>query len=421
MRKLRLDLRLRIAVVIAAVCIAIVGALGITLYMASDEMEKGLVEEIAAEELESLIARSAIAGAPVVSNGPNLQYHVLRSRDDYEKLPPEFRRLGPGHHEVGHGAEGSHVAVRDIDGTRYLVAYDAAPHEEREMRFKYLLLLALGTTVVVAALLGYWLAGVLTKQLTELAERVAKLAPGEPQPRLQQDNHDAEVAALAGALDQHHARILEMIRREQEFTANASHELRTPLTAIRTSCELLTAEDGLSDKGRTRLDMIATASEQMTERIETLLFLARQRPGEAAEEVALRECVSDAAVSCRDEIARKGLAFEVPIREDAVVRLDRRALQLVLANLIKNAVRYTESGYVRVTYEAPRLTVTDSGSGIPPEHLPQVFERFYRGDHNVDGLGLGLAIVRRICDDLGWNIEVQSQPGSGSAFSVVLV
>lgn len=420
MRRLKLDLRLRIAVVIAAVCIAIVGALGITLYMASEEMEKALVEEIAVEELESLIARSAIPGAPLVANGPNLQYHVLRSPQDYEKLPTELQRLGPGHHEVSHNGEDSHVAVRDINGTRYLVAYDAAPHEARETRFKYLLLLALGTTVVIAVLLGYWLAGVLTTQLTELAERVSKLAPGEPQPRLQQDDHDAEVAALAGALDKHHARILEMIRREQEFTANASHELRTPLTAIRTSCELLTAESGLSDKGRARLDMIATAAAQMTERIETLLFLARQRPGEAAEEVALRECVQDAAVSCRDEIARKGLAFDVQIPGDAVIKLDRRALQLVLANLIKNAVRYTARGYVRVSYDAPRLTVSDSGSGIPPEHLPQVFERFYRGDHNADGLGLGLAIVRRICDDLGWRIEVQSTPGAGSAFSVVL-
>jgi signal transduction histidine kinase len=103
-----------------------------------------------------------------------------------------------------------------------------------------------------------------------------------------------------------------------------------------------------------------------------------------------------------------------------VVTLDRKALQLVLANLIKNAVRYTDRGFVRVSYDEPRLTVSDSGSGISPQHLPQVFERFYRGDVDLDGLGLGLAIVRRICDDLGWKIEVKSQPGSGSAFSIVL-
>jgi signal transduction histidine kinase len=64
--------------------------------------------------------------------------------------------------------------------------------------------------------------------------------------------------------------------------------------------------------------------------------------------------------------------------------------------------------------------VADSGAGIAPQHLPQLFERFYRGDHEADGFGLGLAIVRRICDDLGWRIDVQSRPGAGSSFSIVL-
>jgi signal transduction histidine kinase len=261
---------------------------------------------------------------------------------------------------------------------------------------------------------------VLTRQLTDLATKVRAFSPEEPHPPLEHPDLDREVSALAHALDQYHESIMGMMRREQEFTANASHELRTPLTAIRTSCELLATDTGLGEKTRARIEMIASAAEQMTERIEALLYLARQRPPQAAEVVALRECVTEAAVPWRDEIARKGLAFDVPIRDDAVVRLDRKALQLVLANLIKNAVRYTERGFVRVTYDERRLTVADSGSGIAREHLPQVFERHYRAGHQNDGLGLGLAIVRRICDDLGWKIEVESQPGSGSAFSIVL-
>src|SRR4029078_10522863 len=190
----------------------------------------------------------------------------------------------------------------------------------------------------------------------------------------------------------------------------ASHELRTPLTAIRTSSELIATDTALSPKTRARVDMITSAAEQMTERIESLLYLARHRAPQATEPVALRECVTEAAAPWRDEIARKGLAFDVPIRDDSVIRLDRKALQLVLANLIKNAVQYTERGFVRVTYDEPRLTVADSGSGIAREHLPQVFDRHYRAGQEHDGLGLGLAIVRRICDDLGWKIEVQSQP-----------
>lgn len=419
MRLPKLDLRLRIAVVLATVCIAVVGALGITLYMASEEMEKALVAQLVTEELESLIERARVPGAQVAVGGPNFQYYVLDAPYDHEKIPPAVRELGPGHHDVGHGLEEKHVAIRDDGKRRFIVMYDAGPHEVREAQFRDLLLLSLFTGAVVAVILGYWLAGVLTRQLNDLATRVAGLAPEEAHAPLERPDHDREVAALAHALDEYHARILDMMRREQEFTANTSHELRTPLTAIRTSCELLSADTALNEKARGRIEMIDSAARQMTERIESLLFLARQRRSEELETVALRHCVDDAAQPYRDEMARKGLSFEVRIADDEVLHLDRKALQLVLSNLIKNAVLYTHHGYVRVSYAARRLTVADSGPGIEPEHCAQVFERYYRADNKPEGLGLGLAIARRICDDLGWKIEVQSSPGAGSAFSVV--
>jgi len=268
--------------------------------------------------------------------------------------------------------------------------------------------------------LGYWLAGVLTRQLNELAGRVAKLNPDEPHPPLERPDHDREVAALARTLDEYQARIVDMIRREQEFTSNASHELRTPLTAIRTTCELLLSEPALAHKARARIEQMDSAARQMTERIEVLLLLARSHVPEEVETVSLRRCVEDAAYPYLEEIERKKLDFQVAIPETQLVEVDRKALQVVLANLIKNAVRYTDRGHVRVTYEAPRVIVSDSGAGIAPEHQPQLFERYFRADNRPEGLGLGLAIVRRICDHFGWAIEVNSTPGRGSVFSVLL-
>jgi len=90
----------------------------------------------------------------------------------------------------------------------------------------------------------------------------------------------------------------------------------------------------------------------------------------------------------------------------------------VLTNLLRNAIQYTERGSVRVGYAARRLTVTDSGHGIEKEHLPQVFERFFRAAGSANGLGLGLSIVQRICDHYGWRIEVDSAPAKGSTFSI---
>lgn len=419
MRALRLDLRVRIAIVLASVCIVVVGGFGITLYLASEEMQEALEEQLVADEMAALIRRGRLPNESVAGGGPNLRYYVLRSREDHELLPASFRALSPGHHQLGHGIEQAHVAVRDVDGARFIVAYNAGPHEAQQTRFQNLLFIVLAGVVAVALIVGYWLAGMLTRQLTQLAKRVATLGPDEPHPLLKREDQDREVAALANALDQYHSRILEMMKREQEFTANASHELRTPLTAIRTSCELLSDERGLSEKVQTRLCMIDHAAQQMTDRIEALLLLARRHQPAELETVALRRCVEEAAEPYRDEIARKGLAFDIAINENEVVQLDRKALQLVLANLIKNAARYTNSGHIRISYAAPCLTVSDSGSGIAAHHRPQLFERYYRADKNAEGLGLGLAIVHRICEDFGWKVEVQSKPGAGSAFSVV--
>jgi signal transduction histidine kinase len=196
-------------------------------------MELGLVDQIVAEEMEALVQRVRVLGAPAPPEGPNLQYYVLRTPADYEQLAPALRSLPPGQHEVGSGVDERYIAVRDLDGVRYMVSYDAGAHQLREQSYKRLIVLALASAALVAVVLGYWLAGVLTRQLTQLASQVARLAPDERHPPLERADHDREVAALAHALDGYHVRIIDMIQREQEFTSNASHELRAPRRGAR--------------------------------------------------------------------------------------------------------------------------------------------------------------------------------------------
>jgi signal transduction histidine kinase len=411
-------LRLRIAIAFAVICIAVVSALGITLYTASEGLEEALVEQIVSEEVDYLMQRHRADPSYAPAAGANLQYYIMRTDADRARLPESLRNLPLGNHEVGRDTDERHVAVRESAGTRFIVVYDSGPHELRERQFRRLLLLTLGTLVIAAFIIGYWLAGVLTRQLTDLAQRVAQLSPDSPHESLTHPDQDREVAALARALDDYRQRIERMVRREQEFTANASHELRTPLTGIKTSCELLMTEPGLSTKGRDRVAAIARATDRMTAQIQLLLYLAREQTPTRRETVSLLECVKDAAEPFRSELANKELAFEVNIAPEAVLHLDREALHLVLTNLLRNAVQNTASGFVRVSYAPRRLTVADSGSGIAPEQLRHVFERFYRGTDGADGFGLGLAIVKRICDQSRWTIEVKSAPAAGSAFSI---
>jgi signal transduction histidine kinase len=417
---MKYGLRLRIAVAFAITCIAVVSALGLTLYTASEELEEELVNQIVSEEVDYLMQRHRADPAYQPPTGPNLQYYILRAPADAAQLPEPLRALPAGNHEVGRGTDERHVAVRESAGTRFVVVYDTGPHEMREQQFKQLLLLALGTVFIAAFVIGYWLAGGLTRQLTELAQRVSRLAPDTPREPLARADQDREVAALARALDDYQQRIERMVRREQEFTANASHELRTPLTGIKTSCELLAAEPDLNARTRTRIDMISGAADRMAEQIQALLFLAREQKPGALQSIDLATCVADAVATCRADIARKGVRLEIDVASNAVLQLDPRALHLVLTNLLGNALRHTDHGFIRIAYRAPRITVTDSGAGIAPEHLSRLFERFYRASDESEGLGLGLAIVRQVCDRIGWNIEVASTPGTGSTFTLTL-
>jgi signal transduction histidine kinase len=283
-----------------------------------------------------------------------------------------------------------------------------------------LILLSWVAVVAIAFVVGYLLARILVKQVTDLAERVNLLAPDDLQVGLlTQPDMDEEVAQLAHALDDYQNRIKRMLEREQEFTANISHELRTPITTILTSCELLVATPDLPARAHYRIKMIEAAATRMGEQIQALLFLAREQALGGMEPVAIAECVFDAVEPICTEIYRKKLNFEVSIPPAVTITLNRQALHTVLMNLLRNAVQYTEKGFIRVEFNDRRLSIADSGIGIEPAYLPLLYERFFRGSAQGQGLGIGLAIVKRICDHYGWLIEVDSTPGKGTTFYII--
>lgn len=406
------------ALALTIACLLVVGALGFTLYTASEDLEQSLIDQILSEEMDYLVRRHREDPAYEPQGSSNLQGYIVRGESENAHLPAFLRRLAPGRHELFVGTDEYHVLVREEGASRYYVAYEVGLHEQREATFRLLLLLSVLAATLTAAVLGYWLSGLLVQQVTELAERVGALGPRAHRTALEHPGQDPEVAMLARALDNYRARIEEMVLREQEFTSYASHELRTPLAAIRTSCELLLAEPELSGKARERVERIGAAAARMTEQIQALLELARGEAPAAIEPVAIGECVAEAVEPYRGEIAHKGLELQLEIPNDAVLELDYRALRLVVSNLVRNAVHHTERGYVKISYAAKRLTVADSGRGIEAERLPRIFERFYRGDSLRGGIGLGLAIVKRVCDRHGWRIEVESAPLEGSVFGI---
>jgi two-component system phosphate regulon sensor histidine kinase PhoR len=223
-------------------------------------------------------------------------------------------------------------------------------------------------------------------------------------------------------------RKLETVRRD--FVANVSHELRSPMASIRALAETIEDDPEISVAERDRyLRKIIVEVDRLTLLSEDLLTLAaaESKPMEHAE-IDLAE-IARYAVSQFEQPARaKGLTLEIDAPSRLVALGDHPQVVQVAMNLLQNAIRYTHKGGARVrVYEEGEeavLEVSDTGIGIGREHLPRIFERFYRADaarsRETGGTGLGLAIVRHIAEGLGGRVEVESQLGRGSTFRVRL-
>jgi two-component system phosphate regulon sensor histidine kinase PhoR len=226
-------------------------------------------------------------------------------------------------------------------------------------------------------------------------------------------------------------RRVDRIRRD--FVANASHELRTPLTSIRGFVEAL-EDGGLEDPATaTRfLSRIRANADRMASLVDDLLELSRLESGAqppTLEHLDTAEVVADVVASFAKIAARKSIALDSVVRESPEVLSDGDRLRRILEHLVDNALKYTPDGGRVTLHVVPEgegvvVSVEDTGPGIPPEHVPRLFERFYRVDtarsRELGGTGLGLAIVKHLAESMGASVRVSSVTGQGSIFEVRL-
>jgi signal transduction histidine kinase len=272
--------------------------------------------------------------------------------------------------------------------------------------------------LALAAVIAIALSRTVMRPVTELANDVARLDPTRRNERLGNRFANREVGVIAAAFDDYMGRLERVLEREQAFTEDASHELRTPLFIISGAAELLLEEPELSAPARERVLRIKRATGQMQSLIEALLFLARgeQSGGVSQQQCALDQIVREAVDVIAAGAAAKSLQVDVALEP---VRVTGAAVMVacVVNNLLLNAVNFTQDGRIEVRLTPGELMVKDTGIGIPPEDLSRIFERRYRGPQSR-GLGLGLYLVNRICQRLGWRIETSSTPGVGTTFRV---
>jgi len=378
-------------------------------------LHRTLVHEM--QELKTELSENAQAAAPSSSG---LTGFIVRTPEDLTALPPELRSLSNGVHEDVLIRDHTYfVAVDATAGSRLFLLLDTAHVEALEGSVVTVAVLVGLLAVGLSAVIGFALARAVVRPVTELASDVSRLEPSRRNERLGNRFSNREVGVIAAAFDDYMERLDRVLEREQAFTEDASHELRTPLAIIASAAELLLEEPALSPAGRERILRIRRATTQMQSLIEALLFLARGESDAAATQpCALDQIVREAVEVVATGAAVKSLQLNVEV-EPVVVAGAPVMVACVVNNLLLNAVNFTQQGFIDVKLTQTELTVRDTGIGIPPKDLSRIFERRYRGAQSR-GLGLGLYLVSRICQRLGWTIQSSSAEGSGTIFRILL-
>ena len=236
--------------------------------------------------------------------------------------------------------------------------------------------------------------------------------------------------AVAVLHDQTEIERVEKTRRD--FIANVSHELRTPLTSIQGYSETLLEHNNVPEHVRDFIEIIRKNATRMARLTEDLLVLARVESGEQNFDFQLttpRELLDDAVQTFQEVAASRGIELSIMNTASSPVSVDRDAIHQVFSNLIDNALKYGDAGNKILvgaceTEEGVQFYVRDFGGGIPSEHLPRLFERFYRVDkarsRESGGTGLGLAIVKHVVRAHGGAIKAESELNHGSTFYFTL-
>jgi heavy metal sensor kinase len=311
------------------------------------------------------------------------------------------------------------------------VATPLAPLESDLVQIKVLLFVVVLGTTALCALIGWFLAAKAMKPVDEMTTAAHRIGiEGDVSGRVPVPTQHDEIGRLALTFNEMLSRLQQSFDTQRHFLADASHELRTPLTAIRANVETLRrgVDPDPNERDET-LRIVEREVDRMGRLVDDLLALARADAGQAPQiaRFPLDELFLEVYHQQRPLAGRVRLTlgeFE-PVEVDG----DQDRLKQLLLNLIDNALRYTPAGgtvtldLLRKEQEAV-IRVRDSGPGIPVEHLPHIFERFYRADparsRASGGTGLGLAIAREIAEAHGGSIEVESSEGTGSTFTVSL-
>ena len=410
----------RVTWVMTATVALFVGLMAVLAFSIMYEQEDELADQLVQIEMQRLIERIETGEISVDRQpfelGPRTE--AWRSGTGADRaMPAALRGLSTGPHEIELDGRILHALVAESRGEHVTVVFDATQNERRVTHFGLIMLLLWMLSLIA----GYWLAraaaGIVVGRMQAITERIADWDPDTAKPAEQTSASKDEAGRLLDAFNRMQDRVDRSIAREREFTANLSHEIRTPLAALRTDIEMAALDGNLAYGQRTRFERMANALDEVSATIDATRALSRSHRPANRQPFDLGELIDDVCTTMTPRAEAVGLQMSNEVPSGYSLQADRYALQIVLRNLIGNAVDHAAPARLMIWLDGKALVLEDDGHGIGPDELPFVFERFHHGrlvdqastsDSTVGDHGLGLAIAQRVCEQQGWLISVTS-------------
>lgn len=388
-----LTLRTRITVSFVLLMAGAMGFIALVELVDYDEVRATAVSMSQDREVRRLQAALASGAQPALPKGSQLY--------DARSVPLVLRRYGLGYH----GEEGPnewHLRVFESNGQRYYLLQDGEHYAYLEHLINAFAALVILTCVLCAFWIGRRTAAHVIAPITHLADAVQS----KHKPFPYQDARD-EIGVLARAFAQHSDELEQFLQREQCFAGDASHELRTPLAIIGGAAETLAHQLPADSHLVASADRIMRTTQEMQRQLTCLLLLSRDPRTVPRSPVPLRALIEECMSRCAPWLSGKPVRLVLDASQDEPVLTNAELARSVIWNLLRNACQYTEEGEVRVELRGATLRIADTGPGLPSSIDAQQFMRFAPSARQ-SGEGLGLSIVQRVVEHLGWQMKVET-------------
>lgn len=408
--KADLSLSQRFTRAFALLAIVVAGFFCLVSYIAVEVLETQVVDARLDKIADALIGQHL--RQEQVSPPPEVSFYTN------ETIPEAMRALKSGLHELHLDQRPVEALIRFEGGNRYAVVQEMNDFEHTELIIFSALGVGFVASLILAVLLGRTTARHIVAPVKALADAVDASAEPSALPSLEDGD---EIGTLARAFARRTEELQRYLLRERLFTGDVSHELRTPLTVMLGAAEVLKAQLHDRPLELAVAERIRRVAAEAAERVNALLWLSRAPEQLGAVRTALNPLIHAELERCRPLLEGKPVQCHFDETINVVVAAHAELVGIAVGNLLRNACQHTNQGTILIRLQPGTLTIEDTGSGIPERLRTHLFGRFVQGQpESGEGVGLGLSIVKRVVEHLGWQISLESPAGgrTGSRFII---